>query len=115
MSDGGMARHLLFLCSRNKLRSPTAEVIFSNHPGVAVDSAGLSDDAELPVSLEQIEWADVILVMESVHRSRLNRKFGAALAGKQVVVLNIPDNYDFMDPKLIVILKQRCAQYLGLK
>lgn len=112
MKQKGMARHLLFLCSRNKLRSPTAEAVFADHPGVAVDSAGLSDDAEVPVSLEQIEWADVILVMEPVHRRRLNQRFGAASKGKQVVVLNIPDNHEFMAPKLIEVLKQRCARYL---
>ena len=75
-------KHLLFLCSRNKLRSPTAEAIFANHPGVEADSAGLNPDAEVPLSEEQIEWADLILVMEKIHRTRLNRKFKSALADK---------------------------------
>jgi predicted protein tyrosine phosphatase len=107
-----MRKHLLFLCSRNKLRSPTAEAIFADHPAVEVDSAGLSSDAEVPVSLEQIEWADLILVMEKVHRTRLNRKFGNHLAGKRVVVLEIPDDYAFMDPELVRLLEARCAPYL---
>lgn len=107
-----MPRRLLFLCSRNKLRSPTAEEIFSGVPGIEVDSAGLSPDAEVPLSREQIEWADVILVMEKVHRDRLNRQFGDALAGKRVRVLGIPDNYEFMDPKLIRLLEAKCASYL---
>ena len=105
-------KHLLFLCSQNKLRSPTAEAIFANHPGVEADSAGLNHDAEVPLSEEQIEWADLILVMEKVHRTRLNRKFKSALAGKRIAVLNIPDNYPFMDPALITLLKTRCAPYL---
>jgi len=105
-------KHLLFLCSRNKLRSPTAEAIFANHPGVEADSAGLNPDAEVPLSEEQIEWADLILVMEKVHRTRLNRKFKSALAGKRIAVLYIPDNYPFMDPTLITLLKTRCAPYL---
>lgn len=77
-----------------------------------VDSAGLNNDAEVPLSEEQIEWADLILVMETTHRNRLNRKFGKSLAGKQVAVLNIPDDYDYMDPVLIDLLKQRCAPYI---
>jgi len=108
-----MRKHLLFLCSRNKLRSPTAEAIFADHPTVEVDSAGLSRDAEVPVSLEQIEWADLILVMEPVHRRRLNQKFGRALAGKQIVVLDIPDRFEFMEPALIELLKQRCGRYFS--
>lgn len=105
-------KHILFLCSRNRLRSPTAEAIFVNHPGVAVDSAGLNPDADVPLSSEQIQWADTILVMEKAHRSRLNQKYRSLLKGKRVAVLNIPDQYDFMDAALIDLLTQRCAPYL---
>jgi predicted protein tyrosine phosphatase len=107
-----MKKHILFLCSQNKLRSPTAEAVFAGHPSVDVDSAGLNNDAEVPLSEEQVEWADLILVMETTHRNRLNRKFGKSLVGKRVVVLNIPDDYDYMDPVLIKLLKQRCAPYI---
>lgn len=107
-----MKKRILFLCSQNKLRSPTAEAVFAGHPTVDVDSAGLNNDAEVPLSEEQVEWADLILVMESTHRNRLNRKFGKSLAGKRVVVLNIPDDYDYMDPVLVDLLKKRCAPYI---
>jgi predicted protein tyrosine phosphatase len=107
-----MDRNLLFLCSRNKLRSPTAEAVFRGRPGIETDSAGLSPDAEVMLSPEQIEWADLILVMEKVHRVRLNRKFGNHLAGKRVVVLDIPDDYAFMDQELVRLLEARCAPYL---
>ena len=106
-----MKKHVLFLCSRNRLRSPTAEAIFSNHPAIAVDSAGLSGAAAVPLTLEQIECADLILVMEKVHRSRLNQKFGSALGKKRVAVLDIPDHYDYMDPELIRLLRLRCAPH----
>ena len=105
-------RRLLFICSQNKLRSPTAETVFANYPGVETDSAGLNHDAEVPLSVEQLEWADLILVMEKAHRARLNRLFGRALGGKRVVVLNIPDEYECMEPALIELLKVRCAPYL---
>ena len=107
-----MAKRLLFLCSRNRLRSPTAETVFAGYPGVEVDSAGLSPDAELRLSAEQVEWADVIFVMEDVHRQRLNKAFGNLLAGKRVVVLGIPDEFEYMDPVLAEMLKVRCAPYL---
>jgi predicted protein tyrosine phosphatase len=100
------------VCSRNKLRSPTAEAVFADHPEVDVDSAGLNDDAVVPLSPEQIEWADLILVMEKRHRSKLTRKFRKYLAGKRVIVLNIPDDYDYMDPALVDLLKRRCAQFI---
>lgn len=111
-STQNMKKRILFLCSQNKLRSPTAEAVFSNHPAIDVDSAGLNNDAEIPLSTEQIDWADLIIVMETSHRNRLNRKFGDFLNGKRVVVLNIPDEYDYMDPSLINLLKLKCAPYI---
>ncbi len=107
-----MNRHILFLCAQNKLRSPTAEAIFADHPGIDVDSAGLNNDAVVPLSPEQIEWADLIIVMEKAHQTRLNRKFRDYLRGKKVAVLDIPDNYDYMAPSLVKLLKSRCARYL---
>lgn len=105
-------RRILFLCSQNKLRSPTAETVFQSYPGVEVDSAGLNNDAEVPLSVEQLEWADTIMVMETVHRERLNRKFRKHLGGKRIVVLGIPDDYDYMDEALVRLLKVRCQPYL---
>lgn len=105
-------KRLLFICSQNKLRSPTAEAIFADYAGVETDSAGVNNDAEVPLSDEQIEWADLIIVMEKVHKERLNRKFKHALSGKRIAVLNIPDDFEFMDEELIRILKQRCQPYL---
>jgi len=105
-------KRLLFLCSQNKLRSPTAEAVFADYAGIEVDSAGLNNDAEVPLSDEQLEWADVVIVMEKAHRNRLNRKFKHALAGKRIAILNIPDEYDYMDEDLIRILKLRCQPYL---
>jgi predicted protein tyrosine phosphatase len=105
-------RNILFICSRNRLRSPTAEAVFSGHPGVETDSAGLADDAEVPLCADQIEWADVILVMEPIHKTRLNRRFKTRLGGKKVAVLGIPDNYGYMDESLVRLLKSKCAPYL---
>ncbi|MCE9518442.1 MAG: phosphotyrosine protein phosphatase [Verrucomicrobia bacterium] len=107
-----MKKHILFLCSQNKLRSPTAEAIFADHPAIEVDSAGLNNDAEIPLSEEQIEWADLIIVMEKAHCNRLNRKFKRALAGKRIAVLDIPDEYEYMEPSLVALLKSRCASYI---
>jgi len=106
-----MAKRILFLCSQNKLRSPTAETIFADHPGIEVDSAGLNHDAEVPLSPKQIRWADLILVMKKEHRNRLNRKFGDSLAHKQIALLHIPDDYEFMDPALSALLRSKCRRY----
>lgn len=100
---------LLFVCSRNRLRSPTAERVFGEVPGIETDSAGTSPDAETPITAEAVEWADVIFVMEPAHRSKLN-KF--SLRGKKLVCLNIPDKYDYMDPELIEVLWNRVGSYL---
>jgi predicted protein tyrosine phosphatase len=107
-----MHRRILFVCSQNKLRSPTAEAIFASHPQVEVDSAGLNHDAVVPLSPEQVQWADLIVVMEKAHRNKLTKKFRKDLSGKRVVVLNIPDNYEYMEPALVELIKRRCAPFI---
>ena len=105
-------KRILFLCSQNKLRSPTAADLFADYPNVETDSAGLNNGAEVSLRAEQIAWADLILVMESAHKTRLNLRFKRELAGKRVAVLGIPDDYKYMDEELIELLKTRCASYL---
>ena len=107
-------KKLLFVCSQNRLRSPTAEAVFSQWPGVEAMSAGLNSDAITPVSTDLLEWADIVVVMEEKHKNKLSKKFSPFLKGKRVVVLGIPDEYDYMQPELIQILKAKVLRYVGL-
>ena len=56
--------------------------------------------------------ADLIFVMERAHRARLQRRFGPHLKGKRVICLDIPDDYDFMQPELVALLEKRVGPYL---
>lgn len=105
-------RNYLFICSQNRLRSPTAEQVFSSRAGIEVSSAGTNHDAENPVTPELLEWADTIFVMERHHRNKLQKRFRASLNGNRIVCLDIPDEYGFMDPGLIRLLEARLARYL---
>ena len=102
----------LFICSQNRLRSPTAEQVFASWPGVDTDSAGLGGDASVPLSPEQIAWATIVFVMEKAHRRRLGERFRAHLNGKKVICLDIPDNYSYMQPELISILESKAGKFL---
>ena len=107
-------KRILFVCSQNRLRSPTAENVFSQWPGVEVMSAGLSNDATTPVSSQLIEWAHVVVVMEKLHKNKITKKFSAYLKGKRVIVLDIPDEYEYMQPELVQILKEKVQSRVGL-
>ncbi|RYD66806.1 MAG: phosphotyrosine protein phosphatase [Sphingomonadales bacterium] len=105
-------KRFLFVCSQNKLRSPTAEQLFSTCDGIEVSSAGTNNDAENPLTAELVEWADTIFVMERAHRNKVQKRFRAGLNSKRIVCLDIPDDYEFMDPDLIRLLEARMARYL---
>ena len=107
-------RRLLFVCSQNLLRSPTAEKVFSNRPDLEVKSAGTDRDATVPLTAELIAWADVVVVMETAHRNRVRKKFRDAIEGKRLVVLGIPDEYDYMEPALVEILKVQVPLIVGV-
>lgn len=103
---------VLFVCSQNRLRSPTAEQVFASHEGIECQSAGVHDSAAVPLDPELIEWADVIFVMESAHKAKMTRKFKRYMHGKRVRVLGIPDEYEYMAPELIELLKTKVTPLL---
>ena len=103
----------LFVCSRNRLRSPTAEQVFSARPGLEVASAGTNNDAEVPLTAELVVWADVVFVMERAHRNKLQKKFRGSLKSTRVICLNIPDEFEFMDPVLVRLLQSRVTPHLS--
>jgi predicted protein tyrosine phosphatase len=105
-------KRALFICTHNRLRSPTAEHVFSTWPGVDTDSAGLGSDADVPLSPEQIEWATIIFVMEKKHRNQLATKFRRHLHGKRVICLDIPDDYAYMQPELVRLLESKAGKFL---
>ncbi|MGH8443733.1 MAG: low molecular weight protein tyrosine phosphatase family protein [Solimonas sp.] len=92
---------VLFVCGRNRRRSPTAEQYFADWPGIETASAGLSPEADIALTADLVGWAELICVMESARRRKLSQRFGAQLKGRRVACLNIPDDDEFMDPALI--------------
>jgi predicted protein tyrosine phosphatase len=93
--------NILFICSKNQWRSPTAENIWRKHPELNLRSAGKSQKARKTVSSNDIQWADIIFVMEEKHKNRLKDDFSRLLSHKVIHVLDIPDEYQYMDPHLI--------------
>lgn len=105
---------VLFVCSRNQWRSPTAEKVWRSHPQLSVRSAGTSPSARHHVSAEDLHWAQAIFVMEEKHKSRLLAEFGRILEHKPIHVLDIPDEYQYMDPDLVAELQRSVGSVLGI-
>lgn len=112
--DAKPALKLLFICSRNKIRSLTAEKLFEGVPGYQVRSAGTQPEARIVVTPGHLGWADLIFVMEKSHLRRLRQRYPDALDGKQVVTLQISDDYVFMQPELLDELRGKLEPYVEL-
>lgn len=106
---------VLFVCTQNQLRSPTAEQVFANRAGFEVASAGVAPGAGNPVTPELLEWADVVFVMEETHREKLAKQFRSYLKNKRVVCLDIPDEFAYMDPALVDLLEKKCGAFFRSK
>lgn len=104
--------NLLFLCSQNKRRSLTAERLFNGYNGHSARSAGTENNARVKVTAGLIGWADLIFCMEKKHVRRIREKYAEELHGKQVVCLNIPDDFEFMDEDLQGLLLSAVEEYL---
>ncbi len=102
---------ILFVCSRNKRRSLTAETIFESEPAWDVRSAGTEDGARIKVTAGMLGWADVVVVMEKRHKERLQQKFPEEFAAKRCVCFFIPDDYELMDAALVEILREKIREH----
>ena len=105
-------KNVLFVCTQNRLRSPTAERVFASHPDINVSSAGTNNDAENPLTSELVTWADIIFVMEKSHRKKLQKRFRTELKDVRVICLEIPDEFEFMDEGLVRLLRAKVARHL---
>ena len=98
-----MKKKLLFICTFNLQRSPTAEKIFKDK--YDTKSAGIADTAKVPLTSELLEWADIVFVMEEGHRKFISGKFPNLK--KKIINLDIHDRYYFMDEELVKVLKEK--------
>ena len=105
-------RKLLFICSRNRWRSPTAEKVFDGVDGIQARSAGTEPGARIKVTAGHVGWADMVFVMEKKHLRRLQGKFADELQDKRTICLNIPDDFQFMQPELVTLLQAVVPSHL---
>ena len=106
-------QRIVFVCSQNKLRSPTAEQIYASRPDLEVSSAGTNNDAENPLTPELIDWAETTFVMEKIHLSKIRRRFKRHLSGKRLICLDVRDDFAFMDGALVALLTRKLTPFLG--
>ncbi|MET4081258.1 putative protein tyrosine phosphatase [Pedobacter sp. UYP30] len=104
--------NILFVCSRNKWRSATAETIYKNHQEHQVRSAGTESSARIKLNASHILWADVIFVMEKKHKQRILEKFNLESSDQEIIILDIPDDYNYMNEELIEEIRTKVEPYL---
>ena len=102
----------LFLCHFNQRRSATAERVFAKDPALEVRSAGTSEEANVRVNQRMLDWAEVVFVMDGRQGAALRRMFPGHPALDRVVCLEIDDNYHFLDPELVTLLRDRTQPHL---
>ncbi|MCK5103862.1 MAG: protein tyrosine phosphatase [Cyclobacteriaceae bacterium] len=100
-------KKILFVCTVNRMRSITAHKIYENDSRFEVKSAGTDLSAETTLNQNLLEWSDSIIVMEKYHRNVIRKKYPEIYKNKKIVCLYIPDEFYFMQPELIAILKNK--------
>lgn len=97
--------NVLFVCSKNQWRSPTAEAVYRDDPRVSVRSRGTATSAKQTIRTADLAWANLVLVMEDKHRHRLFADFPGETRFLPIEVLRIPDDYQFVDPELMELIR----------
>ena len=104
--------NVLVVCGRNKKRSRTAEYIFKNDNRFNVRSAGLSPKSNRKISENDLHWANLVFVMENNQRSKVKEIY-KHLELPTIEILNIADDYEFMNEELIEMLTKRINDSLA--
>jgi predicted protein tyrosine phosphatase len=105
--------NLLFICARNQWRSPTGETIYRRDPRVNVRSAGLASSARRKLKDDVLHWADIICVMDNEQKSRVKKRLRRQSKQPALYDLDIPDEYQYMDPELINMLRDKVEAILN--
>lgn len=95
---------VLFVCARNRWRSPTAEQTYRNDSRLEVRSAGVSKSARRQIAERDLEWADLVVVMEQEHAKRIRERFQSADL-PEIELLEIPDEYQSGDAELVELIR----------
>ena len=78
-----------------------------------VRSAGTEESARIKLNASLLNWADIVFVMEKHHKEKINQRFPDVQTQKQIIVLEIPDVYKFMDSELVEEIKISVAAYIN--
>lgn len=105
--------NLLFVCTVNRMRSCTAETVYGANPVYRVKSAGIAPTAPNQVTAELLNWADMVFVMENMHRAFITEKFPDIDLSKKLIVLDIPDFFYYMEPELVELLRKKVDPHLA--
>jgi predicted protein tyrosine phosphatase len=89
-------------------------MLFRDHPCYETRSAGTENGARIKVTACHIGWADMIFCMEKKHAARVKERFASDLGDKPLIVLRIPDDFQFMNPALLDLLRSELAAHLDL-
>jgi len=103
---------LLFICNENKMRSRTAELVYSQNPQYEAKSAGVTRGAKVKVTSELLHWADMILLWKKNSEKFLLRKFPADIGFREIIISDIPDTYYIMEPELVKLIIEAVTPYL---
>lgn len=113
MSEQTDVLRILFVCTQNMLRSPTGEQIYTRVEGIDARSAGISHGAIEVITADLLLWADKVFVMEEHHRRFLEKSFADEVLAKEVICLDIPDIYAYMEASLVRLIRERVGPHLG--
>jgi len=114
LQELGRLVKVLFVCTYNRMRSPTAEMLYRGRSDLEVRSAGVAPDAIVPVTEELLQWAETVFAMDAGHRLYLQTHFFSTWGGaKRIECLDIPDLFHYMNPELVRILTEKLRPYLG--
>lgn len=113
MTSAPPKKRVLFVCTQNRVRSLTAEQLYRTKADLEVRSAGIAENAGVPLTRDLFEWADHVFVFSKGQQKVIKERYPDSFDSKPVVCLGLPDRFEYKSPKLIMVLREKLGPYLG--
>jgi predicted protein tyrosine phosphatase len=113
MTSAAVKRRVLFVCTQNRVRSLTAEHLYRPRPDLEVRSAGIAENAGVPLTRELFEWADHVFVFSKGQEKIVKERYRDSFDSKPVVCLRLPDRFQYKGADLVMALREKLGPYLG--
>jgi predicted protein tyrosine phosphatase len=104
--------HILFVFHHDRLHAPTPDTLLELPRQLEIRTAGVIEGAPQSLPVAELEWSEIIVVLERRIRALVHKRCKALGLERRVICLYLPEHIDVDDPTYAAAFRSRMQFYL---